>query len=94
MYRPERRGRQRHEELRVVDHVGADALATPDPGGHQVPGIGLVEAGARRADGRPAVLAGDEDGPFGELSRCPVELDAPEANRMGAQPGLVDLGED
>ena len=69
----ERRGGQGDEELGVLDHRGVDALAAPDAGGHQLPGVGLVEAGARRADGGPAVLARDEERALGQLAGRAVQ---------------------
>ena len=93
--RPEGRGGQGDEELGVLDDVGAHPLAAPDPGGHQLPGVGLVEAGARRADGGPPVLARDQ--------RCrrstnspvdPVEAMPRSRIGLGTAAGLVDLGQD
>ncbi len=74
--------------------LGVDALAAPDAGGHQLPGVGLVEAGARRADGGPPVLAGDDEVALGQLSGRAVQGDAAQPDRVGAQAGLVDLGQD
>ena len=95
VHRPERRGGQGDEELGVLDHAGVDALAAPDAGGHELPGVGLVEARARRADRRPG-------GPCTATRRSPsasspgraVQGDAAEADRVRAQAGLVDLGQD
>ena len=83
-----------HEQLGVFDDRGVHALAAPDAGSHQLPGVGPVEAGARWADGRPAVLAGDEDRALRQFARLPLQADTAQPDRSGAQPRLVDLGED
>jgi hypothetical protein len=57
----------------MIDDLGAHAFATTDADRHQLPGIGLVEAGARRADGRPPVLAGHGVNADRNGERAPVE---------------------
>ena len=94
VHRPERRGGQSHEELGVGDHRRADPLAAADARSDELPGVGLVEARARRADGGAPVLAHDDQVALDQLSARAVQGEAPQADRMGAQAGLVDLGED
>jgi hypothetical protein len=77
----------------VGDHARAHTLAAPDARRDELPGVGLVEARARWADGGSSVLARDQEKAVGELTRGAVQGDAVEADRMGAQAGLVDLGQ-
>ena len=95
VHRPERRGGQGDEELGVLEHRRVDALAASDAGRHELPGVGLVEAGARRADRGPPVLAGTTRSPLDAARRCERSSVSPR-RRIGlrAQPGLVDLGQD
>ena len=91
---PERRRSKGDEELGVFDHLRAHSLAAPDAGGHQLPGVSLVEARTRGADGGPAVLARNEELTLGQLSGSPVQRDAAQPDRVRAQTGLIDFGED
>jgi hypothetical protein len=90
----ERRSGQGDEDLRVLDDAGVDPLAAADAGGDELPGVGLVEAGARRADGGPPVLARNEEFTLGQFPGGAVQGDATEPDRIRAQAGLVDFGED
>src|ERR1700722_6518622 len=78
----------------MLDDAGVHPLAPADPGGHQLPGVGLVEAGTRWADCGPSVLARDDQATLGQLSGGAVQGDATKSPRVRAQAGLVDLGED
>ena len=94
MYRSERRCGQGDEEQRVLEHAGVDSLAAADPGRHELEGVLLIEAGARRADAGPPVLAGDDQSAVGQLAGGAVQSHPPKADRVGAKAGPVDLGED
>jgi hypothetical protein len=65
---PERRGGQGDEELRMTNHIGADALPAAEPGGHQLPGVGLIETRTGRADGGSTVLTRDQDAAFSQFA--------------------------
>src|SRR5207244_7091732 len=57
---PEARGGEGHEETRVLADGVRDSLAAEQPGERDVAGIALVGRGARGADRRPTVAAGDQ----------------------------------
>ena len=59
--RAEGRGSQGDEEPRPMADRGGDVLAAQQARADEVEGVSCVEAGAGRADGRPAVAAADEE---------------------------------
>jgi hypothetical protein len=75
----------------VGDDVGRDSLAASDACGDELPGVSAVEAGARWADGGPAVLAGDDELGLDQLARDTVQGQATQADRLRAQARLIDL---
>jgi hypothetical protein len=91
---PERRRGQGDEELGMARHADIDALAAADARGDEVPGVLGVDARARRADRGPAVLARNQQVAVPQLPRRAIERQPPQADRVRAQTGLVDLGQE
>ncbi len=94
MDRTEGGGSEGNEELRVLHDIEAHSLSTPDAGRYQLPGVSLVEPGARWAHGGPPVLARHHDPGVHQLAVDPLEATALQPDGMGTATGLVDLGQD
>lgn len=101
---PEGRGGERDEETRMLGHGRRGAFTAEESGTDKLEGVACMEAGARRADGFPAVAASDgkaatrlvgcvvvvQHGPGGRVDGGCV---SGEVNGAGASSGGFDLFE-